>query len=198
MAFSNGDAKKEIAEIISGISGDERPVTSPKQAFQIVAIYPAMMLLTVTMIWFAFYVSVIQAGDNSGLGLKFYLEAAQLVMGYGGWISLGVTTVVAIFFILINYSSVLIYLSIPEDIRNRSIIITSIRSTVKKMALVLWGSAILLSIVGIIFDWGILLAGSVPAVLFVSIFVTNGYLGIQSARYGLGPLMSTANKMISR
>lgn len=85
MVFSNGDAKKEIAEIISGSSGDERPVTSPKQAFQIVAIYPAMMLLTVTLMWFAFYVSVILAGDNSGLGLKFYLEAAQLVMGYGVW-----------------------------------------------------------------------------------------------------------------
>lgn len=198
MVFSNGDAKKEIAEIISGISGDERPVTSPKQAFQIVAIYPAMMLLTVTLMWFAFYVSVIRAGDNSGLGLKFYLEAAQLVMGYGGWISLGVTTVVAIFFILINYSTVLIYLSIPENIRNRSIIITSIKSTVKKMALALWGSAVLLSIVGFILDWGTLLAGSVPAILFVSIFVTNGYLGIQSARYGLGPLMSTTNKMMSR
>lgn len=108
------------------------------------------------------------------------------------------TTVVAIFFILINYSTVLIYLSIPENIRNRSIIITSIKSTVKKMALVLWGSAVLLSIVGLIFDWGTLLGGSVPAILFVSIFVTNGYLGIQSARYGLGPLMSTANKMMSR
>ena len=198
MAFLNGDAKKEIAEIISGISGDERPVSSPKQAFQLVAIYPAMMLLTVTLMWFAFYVSVIQAGDNSGVGLRFYLEAAQLVMGYGGWISLGVTTVVAIFFILINYSSVLVYLSIPEDIRNRSIIITSIRSTVKKMALVIWGSATLLSLVGIITDWGILLAGSVPALLFISIFVTNGYLGLQSARYGLGPLMSTANKMMNR
>ncbi|MEB6622667.1 hypothetical protein [Enterobacter roggenkampii] len=198
MAFSNGDAKKEIAEIISGISGDERPVSSPKQAFQLVAIYPAMMLLTITLMWFAFYVSVIQAGDNSGVGLRFYLEAAQLVMGYGGWISLGVTTVVAIFFILINYSSVLVYLSIPEDIRDRSIIITSIRSTVKKMALILWGSATLLSLVGIISDCGILLAGSVPAFLFISIFVINGYLGIQSARYGLGPLMSTANKIMSR
>jgi hypothetical protein len=73
MAFSNGDAKKEIAEIISGISSDERPVSSPKKAFQIVAIYPVIMILTAILMWFAYYVSLIQAGDNSGLGWKFYL-----------------------------------------------------------------------------------------------------------------------------
>jgi hypothetical protein len=105
--------------------------------------------------WFAYYVSLIQAGDNSGLGWKFYLEAAQLVLGYGGWISIGATAVVAIFFILINYSTVLVYLSIPEDIRNRSTLITSLRSTVKKIALYLWGSATLLSVVGMITDWGV-------------------------------------------
>lgn len=198
MAFSNGDAKKEIAEIISGISSDERPVSSPKKAFQIVAIYPVIMFLTAILMWFAYYVSLIQVGDNSGQGWKFYLEAAQLVLGYGGWISIGATVVVAVFFMLINYSTVLVYLSIPEDIRNRSTLITSLRSTVKKIVLYLWGSATLLSLVGMISDWGILLAGSIPAVLFISIFVTNGYLGIQSTRYGLGPLMSTASKMMGR
>jgi len=198
MAFSNGDAKKEIAEIISGIGSDERPVSSPKKAFKIVAIFPTMMLLTVILMWFAFYTRMVLTGDNSGQSLRFYLEAGQLVMGYGGWISIGMTAAITIFFILINYSTVLVYLSIPEDIRNRSKIITSIKGTVKKMALFLWGCATLLSFVGMMSDWGGLLAGSIPAVLFISIFVTNGYLGIQSARYGLGPLMSTANRIVSR
>ncbi|ECK7470235.1 hypothetical protein FRN24_18255 [Salmonella enterica subsp. enterica] len=198
MAFSNGDAKKEIAEIISGISSDDRPVSSPKKAFQIVAIFPAMMLLTIILMWFAFYTKMVLTGDNSGQGFRFYLEAGQLIMGYGGWISIGITSVITIFFILINYSTVLVYLSIPEDIRNRSKIITSIKCTVKNMALFLWGSATLLSLVGMMFDWGVLLVGSIPAVLFISIFVTNGYLGIQSARYGLGPLMSTVNRIVTR
>lgn len=198
MAFSNGDAKKEIAEIIAGIGSDERPVSSAKEAFKIVAIYPAMMVATVILLWFVFYAVMVFTGDNEGQKLKFYFEAAQLVMGYGGWISVGVTFVSAMIFILINYSTVLIYLSIPEDIRNRSKIITSIKSRVGNMSLTLWGGATLLSFVGIFSNWMILLAGSVPVALFISIFVINGYLGIQSARYGLGTLMSTANKVISK
>ncbi|WP_194208702.1 hypothetical protein [Superficieibacter sp. 1612_C1] len=198
MAFSNGDVRKEIAEIISGIGSDERPVSSPKEAFKIVAIYPAMMILTVILLWFSFYAMMVMTGDNTGQKLGFYFEAAQLIMGYEGWISIGVTTVVAIFFILISYSTALIYLSIPEDIRSRSKIIASIKSTVKKTFLILWGIATLLSLVGMFSDWMILLAGTIPVVLFMSIFIINGYLGIQSARYGLGPLMSTANKLISR
>ena len=198
MAFSNGDAKKEIADIIAGIGSDERPVPSPKEAFKIVAIYPVMMVTTVILLWFAFYAVMVFTGDNEGQNLKFYFEAAQLVMGYGGWISVGVTFVSAMIFILINYSTALIYLSIPEDVRNRSKIITSIKSRVGNMSLTLWGGATLLSFVGMFSNWMILLAASVPVALFISIFVINGYLGIQSARYGLGTLMSTANKVISK
>lgn len=198
MAYTNGDVKKEIADIISGIGSDERPVPSTKEAFKIVAIYPALMLLTVILMWFVFYAIMVLSGDNAGQKLSFYFEAAQLIMGYGGWISIGVTTVIAIFFILMNYSTALVYLSIPEDVRWRSKILTSMKSTVKKTSLILWMSATLLSFVGVWSDWMILLVGSIPAVLFISIFIINGYLGIQSARYGLGSLMSTANKVLSR
>lgn len=198
MTYTNGDAKKEIAEIISGIGRDERPVSSSKEAFKIVAIYPTMMLVTVILMWFVFYAILVLIGDNTGQELAFYLEAVQLIMGSGGWISLGLTTVIAIFFTLINYSTALMYISIPEDIRCRSKIITSMRSTVVKTVLTLWGVATTLSLVGVFSDWMILLVGSVPAVLIISIFVINGYIGIQSARYGLGPLMSAANKVLSR
>jgi len=198
MAYTNGDAKKEIAEIISGIESDERPISSSKEAFKIVAIYPTMMLVTVILMWFVFYAMMVLTGDNTGQKLTFYIEAVQLIMGDGGWISLGLTFFIAIFFTLINYSTALIYLSIPEDIRCRSKIITSMKSTVKKTSLALWGVATMLSLIGIFSDWMILLVGSIPAVLIISIFVINGYLGIQGARYGLGSLMKAANKVLCR
>lgn len=198
MAYTNGEAKKEIAEIIAGIGSDERPVSSSKEAFKIVAIYPVMMVLTVILMWFIFYAMMVLTGDNTGQKISFYFEAAQLIMGYGGWISVGATIVIAVFFMLINYSTVLIYLSIPEDIRRRSKIIASMRSMIKKMCLTLWVGATLLSFVGILSHWMILMAVSVPAVMFISIFIVNGYIGMQSARYGLGVVMSTANKMLSQ
>lgn len=198
MAFSNGDAKKEIAEIISGIGSDERAISSAKDALKIVAIYPVMMVLSLILLWFSYYSEMVFLDDNSGQNLYFFIEAANLVMGYGGWISIGVTSIIAIFFILLNYSTAMVYLSIPEDVRHRSRIINSIKSTVKKISLILWGGAITLSVIGLISHWIILLAVSIPVVLFISIFIINGYLGVQSARYGLGALMSAANKTINR
>ena len=198
MAFSNGDAKKEIAEITSGIGSDERPVSSLKEAFKLVAIYPVMMFLSVVLLWLVFYATMVFAGEGTVQNSKFYFEAALLIMGDGGWFSLGATIIAAIFFMLINYSTVLIYLSVPADIRSRSIIIGSIKAMVKKISLILWGGATLLSLAGIFSGWIILLAGSIPFVLFMSIFIINGYIGMQGARYGLGPLMSTANKMLGR
>ncbi|MCK6879769.1 hypothetical protein L8S23_21590 [Enterobacter bugandensis] len=198
MTYTNGDVRKEISEIISGINSDERPVASSREAFKIVTIYPTLMILTVILMWSVFYALMVFKGDNTGVKLRFYLEAAQLIMGWGGWVSIGVTTVIAIFFMLINYSTALIYLSIPEDVRCRSRIISSMKSTVKKTTLVLWIGGILLSLVGVFSDWLILLAGSIPAVLFISIFIINGYLGVQSARYGFGTLISAANKVLSR
>lgn len=198
MVYTNGEAKKEIAEIIAGIGSDERPVSSSKEAFKIVAIYPVMMVLTVILMWFIFYAMMVLTGDNTGQKISFYFEAAQLIMGYGGWISIGATIVIAVFFMLINYSTVLIYLSIPENIRRRSKIIASMRSMIKKMCLTLWVGATLFSFVGILSHWMILMAVSVPVVMFLSIFIVNGYIGMQSARYGLGAVMSTANKMLSQ
>ena len=198
MAYTNGDAKKEIAEIVSGIDSDERPLSSAKDAFKLVAIYPTMMLLTVILMWFFFYGTMVLTGDNTGQNISFYFEAAQLIMGYGGWVSIGVTAVIAIFFIFINYSSAMMYLSIPKDIRYRSKILSTMKYTVKKMALMLWGCATVLSFVGACSDKMILLTVSIPVVFFISIFIINGYIVTQSARYGLGILMSTANKILSR
>lgn len=152
MTLTNGEAKKEIAEIILGMGSDDRTVPSPKDAFKLAALYPSIMITSNVILWSVFYVIMMSKGDNTGQSFSFYFKAAELVMGYGGWISIGITVFIGLIFVLINFSTALAYFSIPVDIRNRSKIVVSIKTSIKKVAITLWMLAVVLSIVGLLVD----------------------------------------------
>ncbi|PSS47366.1 hypothetical protein C6560_17655 [Enterobacter sp. FS01] len=198
MVLLNSDAKKEIAEIISGISRDDRPILSSIDAIKMVALYPSIMILSNVFIWVFFFFSMVNKGDNAGQDLSFYIEAFQLIMSYGGWISLGVTGVVSVIFALMFFSTALMYLSIPKEIREKSRIICSVKSTVRKIGTSMWVLAVILTFLGMLNHWGMVFAGTIPTIMFLSIFIIHGYLGVQSVRYGLGPLMATASNVFSK
>ena len=194
----NGDIKKEVSEMISGISRDDRPLASFTDGFKIVSFYPSLMLGSNMIAWLAFYLKAIMGGDNSGQPLSFYFEALQLIMNYGGWFSLGVTLVLSIFFILIYLTPVLLWLSIPSDIRDNSKILLLIKNGIVKVG----GSALIigsaLSFAGVLMGDLQFIKFSIPVVFFFSMFALTIYITLQSIRFGLGPLMGAAKKVISK
>lgn len=194
----NGDVKKEISEMISGINREDRTLASFADAFKMVSFYPLLMLGSNVIAWLAFYLKAIMEGDNSGQPSSFYYEALQLIMNYGGWLSLGVTSLLSIIFVLMYLTPVLLWLSIPIDIRDNSKILLLIKNGIVKVG----GSALIigsaLSFAGVLMGDLRFIKFSIPVVFFISMFAFTIFITLQSIRFGLGPLMGAAKKLISK
>ena len=194
----NGDVKKEISEIISGLSRDDRTLASLTDGIKIVSFYPLLMLGSNAVIWTVFYLKAILDGDNNGQPLSFYFNAFKLIMNYGGWSSLAVTAMLGMIFILMYVTPALLWLSIPEEIRGNSKIISMMKRGFYKIGILSISLGLLLSLTGIVIDDLKLIQFSIPTVFFISMFAFTLFLTLQSARFGLGPLMATAKGLLRK
>lgn len=188
MALVYSEINEDISLLTSGLKRDDNKVASPLKAFLVVAKFPGLMFLTSVCIWCLAFLVFVLSGDNSGLGLSFYLDAASLFMSYGGWLSLLSTGLVGVFFVLMFYSGGIVYESIPKEIRMTSKLVSHVRANLKRISVAVWLVVSCLSVLGLTTGHLVLLH-SVPVGLFVSIFIINGYISSETIRYGLGPII---------
>ena len=194
----NGDAKEEIAIMISGLSQDDRPVVSLSEAILLSSKFPLLALIINVLAWCVFYLKVIFISDNDGLPMAFYIESFELIMSYGGWMSLVVTLMLTFIFTLIFISQAMIFLSIPKSLREKSIVIGTIKSGIAKIS---WSLLVILSLVlilGVFSSSTFIMKFAVPSAVFISIFIFMIYISMQSVRFGLGPFISAAKHLFRK
>lgn len=197
MTLMYNEIKDDLSLIFNGIKREDRPVASPLSALKIAIAFPALMLFSNTICWVIAYLMFVTNGDNSGLGISFYVDAAMLFMGGNGWISLAITAFLGFLFTLIFFSNALIYVSIPAETRHSSKIARHLTRNLRKLSFCLWGVASVLSAIGLIMGENILLF-SFPGLIFAAIFILNGYIGIETLRYGLGPVLTQISLFINK
>lgn len=188
MTLLHSEIKEDLSLILSGLQKEGRPVASTFEALKVSSFFPALILSSNIICWLMAYMLFVSNGDNTGLGLSFYAEAAMLFMSYGGWISLAVTLVIGFFFTLVFLPTSLIYVSIPKEVRGVSKITSRIVRNLRKVSIYLWLISSALTVAGLIYGKYVLLY-AFPATIFLGIFIFNGYIGIETVRYGLGPLI---------
>lgn len=196
MAIVYNEFKEDVSAILDGIQREDRPLASPKKAFKLSSRFPVLMLLTnICILLFAFVIYVFD-GDNAGLGLTFYAKAFLLFMDAVGWYTLSATIAIGLCFSLVFYTAALVYTSIPREISVSSKVLGAIKQKLRKIAKFMWLLSIGVSLVGVFFGNFILLY-TIPMITFLSIFVINFYLGTETVRYGLGPLVKRLSRINS-
>ncbi|EHM7819006.1 hypothetical protein KG166_003958 [Salmonella enterica subsp. enterica serovar Eastbourne] len=179
---------EDIRMISEQISDKCKELVKPTKVLRIAFLYPSMLivgyLIAFLYVKLTYTPYVNSFGDLVSFSNAMSAEVATTCFG--------ILFALIIGFVL--YGPVLVYLSLPEKIRNASLVISSIRGTcIKTIAIVTslnWGVAILGATVNTTF-----LCLS-PAMILISIFVTQFVVNAEIARYGLGAVMGKINKVL--
>ena len=94
------------------------------------------------------------------------------------------------------YGPALAYLTVPEKVRDGSIIISSLRRTCKKTVVFMIVLNWLVSLLGVMVSTVFLCAA--PAMLLMSLFITQMVINAEVARYGFSAVLDKLNKLAKK
>jgi hypothetical protein len=187
MIITQNDINNDIKILSDSIADMNRPLVSSGKALKLALFWPGICMLgyAVAVVWMI--VTFVPVHDLVG-NTMYLLD----IGGLGG--NLFVAAIGALFalgFGLGFYGPALMYLTIPEDIRNKSIIITRLKRLAKKV----WTFFLMCHFALALFScfYRDAIYGMIPLV-FLSFFITQGIISAEIARYGVAPAME---KMVS-
>lgn len=94
------------------------------------------------------------------------------------------------------YGPALAYLSVPEKIRNTSLVISSLRKTCKKTVATLIGLNWCISLLGATVNTIFLCAA--PAMILLSVFITQFVINSEVTRFGFASVIDKLNKIVKK
>ncbi|MEA9392707.1 hypothetical protein SJI19_19565 [Acerihabitans sp. TG2] len=112
-----------------------------------------------------------------------------------GWYPVAASVVVGLLFFIMSYTNLTLYMTIPSDIRNKSLVMKHIRGLIKKTILIFISLICLVTVfTGVVPA----LTFAVPGITFVFLFAINIVVSVEVNRLGMGPMMEKISKLIKK
>lgn len=186
MILTQNDINNDIKMLSDSVTDIHRPLVSPGKALKLALFWPGICVLSyaVAVIWMV--VKFIPPDEPFFASLSPYIH----YLG-GNFAAAAVGTVFALGIGLGFYGPALMYLTIPEDIRNKSIIINRAKRIVKKVGGFFLVCHFALALLTCFISDAIY---GMPVLVMLSFFITKGIISAEIARYGVAPAMK---KMVS-
>lgn len=164
--LTRNDIDADLAMILERINSTNTSIPSAGEAIKIATKLPALFALP---------------------GVATYLVRLFLKEDIEGelWL-LMFHSVVFLTFSLITYSSVLLYLSVPESVRRESVFINLIKDKIAKFSILLFIINGVAVASGFIFP---IMMVSSPLVCFLSHMILRVYIGLEVSRYGAASMI---------
>jgi len=187
MTITQNDINNDIKMLSDNISDMNRPLVSSGKALKLALFWPGIYVLgyAVAVVWMIVtFVPVhdlvgntMYLLDGGGLGGNLIAAAFGTVFGFGFGFGF--------------YGPALMYLTIPEDIRNKSIIIARLKKIVIKAGRFFLICHFALALFTCFFRDAIY---GMPVLVILSFFITQSIISAEIGRYGIAPAME---KMVS-
>ncbi|MFJ5375133.1 hypothetical protein ACIPTP_21660 [Pectobacterium versatile] len=198
MTITNADVKADFSIILQGIRSDNRNIASPLDSLLVSLVFPVAMMLTCLVANGVFFLKAIYGIERGEWDLDTYFSAFHIYMDSSILLPSIYATILMVFiFTACAYVNVLIYLSIPEDVRRKSIILRVITKGIMRIAFSIWTISVLITMTGFFIDNTFIL-NCFPILVFISLFVFNLYLGYETARYGLSPAIGVLSDLMKK
>lgn len=191
------DVKKDVSSILNGVTNNTNAVPSVIGALKVAVKFPLIMMITNVSVWLLYSMYIMSTVDKTEWDAGNYTEAINIIMSHGGWLSLLTTLIISVVFVCMYFTISMVYVAIPKETKAASDVIETVSSGITKIAYSLWGVALTLVVVGMVFNVGILVY-SIPAALFISMFAINAYIGISTLKFGLGPAIDAIKAFIKK
>lgn len=185
MVITQNDVGNDIKLITDSLSDKNRPLVAPVAALKIAILWPGLCLLAYLSAFIWVIISYAPVYDAWGDPVSIFWDFSL------GFASIGVTVAFGLAIGAGMYGPALFYLTIPEAVRNQSIIISNMKKLVQKLGLFFIFCNMSLAVV-VCFYRGLIIAS--PFLLLFSFIIMQGIISAEMTRYGVAPLMK---KMVS-
>lgn len=180
--------KEDVTMVLNSFNAVNRTVPSIKQILKISAAIPmiAISLSIINVIWFFTFYS-----ESLSFGREYYLSEIL-----GGFLYVTIPTfVIGMLLFVMLYNNAILYLSIPEKAREESLLISHIRSVVKRISI----GFITLNVFFILFS-GVapILVYATPLSTFLLLFTFGLVVSAEINRLGIGPVMVKLSELVKK
>ncbi len=185
--FLASDISADLSMILNGFNTDERVVPSALEIFKLSALMPAVSLflsfVSLSIVYFF--------GYNPALNFNGFMEYFLS----DGWVFLAPSLVVGLVFMLMAYNNLIVYLTIPESTRSRSLIIDHLKKMARNIVVFF---VILMLLSTFLSGYSTWFAFGVPALEFVLLFAVNMIVGVEINRLGAGLVIEKISSLIKK
>lgn len=185
MVITQNDVGNDIKMITDSLSDKNRPLVAPVAALKIAMLWPGLCLLAYLTAFILVIISYPPVYDAWGDPVSIFWDYSF------GFAAMGLTVAFGLAIGAGMYGPALFYLTIPDAVRNQSLIISSMKKLVKKVGLFFIFCNLALAVAACFYRE--LMAAS-PLLLLFSFIIMQGILSAEMTRYGIAPLMK---KMVS-
>lgn len=112
-----------------------------------------------------------------------------------GWALVLPTFITALFFSLMAYNNLMLYLSIPLEVKRSSIVITHLKNVVKRMVISFFIALFIFSLLSWVSPW---FAVAIPVMQLVFLFVVNIVVSSEINRLGIGLALEKFSTLINK
>ena len=179
------DVNADISMLMEGFSSDKRIVPSSSHLLKMSVTLP----LTAISLSFLSAVIIFLTGYKVELTLLSFFDYFLS----DGWIFVAPTIVVGLLFSLMTYNNIMLYLAVPEDIRQKSLLLSHFKLLAKRTILLflkLMVAAIFLSGVSTWF------AFAISGLLFALLFIVSLIVGSEINRLGVGIVVDKISSLV--
>jgi len=180
MVITQNDVGNDIKMITNSLSDKNRPLVAPVAALKIAMLWPGLCLLgyLAALMWIII---------TSTPGYDAYGDPVTIVRDFSiGFVFTGLTVLFGLGIGAGMYGPALLYLTIPESIRNESLIISRMKGLAKKLGTFFIFCNFMLAVAACFYRE--LMVAS-PFLLMFSFIIMQGILSAEMTRYGVAPLM---------
>lgn len=187
MALTNIEVKKDLELIFSNLNNAENSVPSPIGAVKVSAVFPMLSLLCYALS-LGYIVATFTPPDD--------VWVSPIIHYLGGILAFsGFTLILALAIVAMFYTPSLVFLSIPENIREKSILASKFAKTFKNLSIVFIAINAMFAVVCAFIPDAFYGA---PVVLLMSYLIMQAMISSEMTRYGMSAAIEKLSKLVNK
>lgn len=187
--FTKAEIDADMAMLTEKIASGGTVIASSSDLLKKSFFIPALsILLSLVNTWTFYYIN--------SLTYKYaYSEDYIDFLMSDGWVVLIPTVVIGVLFSFMAYNNLLIYLTIPDEVRKTSLVVGHLKKIVFRTVIFFLGLMLISVILSSFISW---FAFGVPILEFALFFVVNLIVGMEINRLGAGLALEKISSLIKK
>ncbi len=177
----------DVNYLIDGLEANKRLIPASSALLKKSSVIPLLTIFMSALSTVVFYVSSEWSELSVADFFHFFMTEA--------WVVVAPAAIIGLFFILFTYNKLLMYYSVPEEVRKKSVILIHLKKITVRIVKLFIAMMVCSVVLAALSPW---FTFAIPALLLVLIFAAGFIVGAEINRFGTGLALEKISKLINK